>query len=587
MIEAMPVAERSIASSDNNDCMHLDEIRFGEFVLLPQQQVLLRNGEPVPLGSRAMLLLIALASRPRELLEKKQLLDHVWPRLVVEECNLRAQVLALRRALGDCADVIVTVAGRGYRFVAPISHSSTDTEQSVDDLNPVCELPRARVFGREEVLGILEEKLQHQRFVTVTGYAGVGKTTVALSLANRTQRQSPDGTVCIDLAASPFGQCVASLVARALGMDTTTENPLQAVSRHLAARSMLLVFDSCEAVLEGAATVIETLMRSARQCRFLVTSREPLNADGEWVHELAPLQFPASSEGLDCIRALSYPAITLLVDRMIGHNMGYLFTPDQVPAAVALCQKLDGNALAIEIAAARVRSFGLDQVVDMLDHEGRLHMIGRRTAPPRHRSLAAALDFTYTRLSSQEQAMLAQLSVFSGSFTLRGVNALIHVEGQLPAQVLERLVDSSLVVARGQRPGKRYRLLNTTRLYATQKLGSLAEKNRLAQRHARWVLEEQKRSVDDLARLPPGIWLDRYGAEVDSVRAALAWAYSAHGDPKLASELTLVSVPLWSRLELPDECQRWILRGRESAAETSPVPLPQRRLLVAAENRAG
>ncbi|MHC6226030.1 ATP-binding protein [Pseudomonas sp. X10] len=586
MVSDILVAETSSANNEENDRVRANEICFGEFVLFPQQHLLLRNGEPVPLGSRAILLLIALVSRPGELLAKTELLAHVWPRLVVEECNLRAQVLALRRALGEGRDWIVTVAGRGYRFVAPISRRSISTERTSREMDEVYEPSIARSFGREELLGILEVKLASHRFVTITGHAGVGKTTVALALANRMQRQYPEGNVFIDLATSDRNLPVSTLIAQVLGLDCLTEDPLRVVTRHLESHKMLLVFDSCEAVLEDTAQVIEAILRSARQCLVLVTSREPLGANGEFVHELAPLQFPTTSDQLDSVKALSYPAITLLVNCMVAHNMGYIFTNQHVRAAVAICQKLDGNPLGIEIAAARVRSFGLEHLAEMVDGDWRLQMIGRRTAPHRHRSLAAALDFTYTLLSRQEQAMLGQLSVFSGSFTLRAVTAVIHADGQDLAQTLERLVSKSLVVSRGQSPVKRYRLLETTRLYAAQKVGTQAEKDLLARRHARWVLDEQKRSVEDLDSMTPQAWLEHYGAEIDSVRTALAWAYSTHGDAKLAVELTLVSVPLWSRLSLTDECQGWIKRGLNSDSESCPVQQHQRMLLVTAATSA-
>nr|WP_314576596.1 winged helix-turn-helix domain-containing protein [uncultured Pseudomonas sp.] len=598
MIENMPEA-------DCNEALRPDEIRFGDYVLLPHQHLLLLNANPVALGSRAMGLLIALAERPGELLEKNTLLAQVWPKLVVEECNLRAQVAALRRALGDSGDLIATVAGRGYRFVAPVTYASIsrsalhrssppgqasgNSAPLAFEITPAQGFATARLFGREELLGILEVELQRQRFVTLTGHAGVGKTSVALALAQRMQPHLPH--VCVDLATADGSLAVATLLAQALKLEDQRpeglkEAPLVRVTRHLTSRQMLLVFDSCEPVLDDTAAFIEAILHTAPRCLALVTSREPLRAEGEFVHDLAPLQAPPDGDELSCVKALSYPAVTLLVDRMVAHNMGYIFTRQDVAHAVALCRKLDGNPLAIEIAAARVRSFGLEQVVEMLDGEMRLQMIGRRTAPPRHRSLGAALDFSYALLSRQAQTMLGELSVFSGSFSLRAVRALIQSDGQDIAETLEHLVDKSLLVSRGHRPVKRYRLLSTTRLYAALKIGSPAEKNRLARRHARWVLDEQKRAVDDLNNLPLHAWIDQYEGEIDSVRAALEWAYSAHGDLTLAAELTLASIPMWSRMGLTDECQAWIKRGLGNGFESTLLPLHQRMPLQTPETRA-
>lgn len=573
------------SASEDTDTPGTEEtICFGPFVLFPRQHVLLRNGEPVPLGSRALLLLIALASRAGELLGKAELLALVWPRLVVEECNLRAQMVTLRRALGDDGDFgyIVTVPGRGYRFVAPVTTQTFSPELPAGP-EAHAELPgmMSQIIGRDALLDVLQEQVARRRFVTITGPGGIGKTTLVLALGNRLQEQYPQGVSFVDLAPVSRGQRVSVVIASALGINCTTDDPLHVLTAHLANSKTLLILDNCERVVEETAMSAETILRHAPQCSVLVTSREPLHAEGEFVHDLAPLPSPTDASALTAAEALTYPAIRLLVERIAAHDLSYVFNDQDVQAAADICRKLDGNALAIEIAAARVRAFGIAHLVELLDGSFRLQMTGRRTALPRHRTLSAALDWTYAMLSADEQAMLRQLSVFTGLFTLGAVNDVVALDAaQDLAQTLESLMDKSLVIAFEQGPSKRYRLLETTRLYAAEKLAQHTETDACALRHATYALLELKQAVQNLASTSPDAWLEQYGALIDTVRASLDWAYSSSGNPDLGVELTLISVPLWLRLSLVGECHDWVNRGLENRTRLTPIQPRQRMLLL-------
>jgi predicted ATPase/DNA-binding winged helix-turn-helix (wHTH) protein len=600
--------DKSVGDSVMEASVPEGAVVFGPFVLVPQHHLLLKHGQPVALGSRAMLLLTAMATRPGELLEKAELLGLVWPRVVVEECNLRAQVLTLRRTLETDTGLtcIVTVPGRGYRFVAPITCAITApasptpslaaaqpvaSEQPGSTLSlsevPAGAIAAARsadraVFGREALLETLTRQLEACRFVTLTGPAGTGKTTVAQALIHRLQAHYPQGVYFIDLAPVMRGGLVHVVIAAALKIDCNTSDPLTVITRSLANSKALLVLDNCEHVLEEAAVAVEALLRHARHCAVLATSREPLRAAGESVHEVEPLPFPPTSLPVNAEVALNYPAVALLVEQIKSHDPSYVFVEHDAAAAAAICSKLDGNALAIEIAAARVRAFGMQSLAEILDGSFRLQMTGRRTALPRHRSLAAALDWTHAMLSPAEQSLLRQLSVFNGLFSLRAVQAVTELAGADPAALMESLMDKSLVVAREQGSMTRYRLLETTRLYAAQKLGEHAETDHTALRHALWMLAELKGSVQALTTTPAAQWLARYAADVDGVRTALQWAYSARGHRALAIELTLVSLPLWLRLSLTAECYGWVNRGLEPAGEQLPVPAHSRMLLLTA-----
>lgn len=565
-------------------------IGFGPFLLLARQHVLLRNGEPVTLGSRALYLLIALVTRAGELLEKSELISFAWPKVVVEECNLRAQIVALRRALGDDGNFsyIVTVPGRGYRFVAPVTVLAPGEEHlpvpyvRVDEPN----LPTstAEVIGRDALIASLADQVMSQRFVTLTGPGGIGKTTVAMAVAQRLASELNLGSCFVDLAPATSGQWVAGMLASALGIQTVSEDPLHGVAASLANRRLLLVLDNCEHVLPATADAVETLLRSAPQCHVLTTSREPLRADGERVHDLAPLQVPDAHASLSAHEALAWSGVRLFVERVRALDPDFVFGDADVAAVCAICRKLDSNALAIEIAAARVRTFGIQDLVGLLDGSFRLQMTGRRTALARHRSLSATLDWTYAMLSGDEQAMLRQLAVFTGSFTLEAVKAMTASSSLDPRNalpLLESLMDKSLLIAGESKALKRYRLLETTRAYALEKLSEQGETRSTCQRHAHYALGMLQEAGQTLDGLSPETWLALYGPEINTIRAALDWAYSPSGDLALGIELTLGGVPLWLRLSLVSECRTWVDKGLASDGLV-PLPLRQRMLLQTA-----
>lgn len=569
---------------------HHSALSFGPFLLLARQHVLLRNGEPVTLGSRALYLLIALATRAGELLEKSELISFAWPKVVVEECNLRAQIVALRRALGDDGNFsyIVTVPGRGYRFVAPVTVQAGGEEAMpvaftrVEE--PFVPMASGEVIGRDDLVASLADQVLSQRFVTITGPGGIGKTTVAMAVAHHLATESELGTCFVDLAPATSGQWVAGMLASALGVQTVSDDPLHSVAAALVERRLLLVLDNCEHVLPAIADAAEILLRSAPHCYVLTTSREPLRAEGERVHALAPLQVPDADASLTASQALAWSGVRLFVERVRALDPDFVFNDVDVPAVSAICRKLDSNALAIEIAAARVRTFGIPDLVGLLDGSFRLQMTGRRTALARHRTLSATLDWTYAMLSEDEQAMLRQLAVFTGSFTLDAVKAMtassrLDVRNALP--LLESLMDKSLLIAGESQLLKRYRLLETTRAYALEKLAEHGETNDTSLRHARYALGVLQEAGQTLDGLSPETWLALYGPEINTIRSALEWAYSATGDLPLGIELTLGGVPLWLRLSRVSECRSWVDKGLASDT-LSPLPVRQRMLLQTA-----
>ncbi|MDC3740033.1 winged helix-turn-helix domain-containing protein [Pseudomonas syringae pv. syringae] len=564
-----------------------DAIHFGSFTLLPREYLLLKDSQPVPLGSRAMALLVAFAKRPGELLEKAELLTLAWPRAVVEECNLRAQIVALRRALDAEENYIVTVPGRGYRFVAPVSVQSAVRPEPAAQVDTPVSLSvttiNRQVLGRDELIAQLSELTLSRRLLTLSGPGGVGKTTVALALADSLAAQSGLSTAFVDLTPVNGTQPILGRIASALGLSAENEQPLHDIPPSLVGRPQLLVLDNCEHVLDETAAAVEALLANAPLCCIVVTSREPLRAQGEWVHELGPLQVPDEHEALTAAQAMGYSGVALFVTRAREQDPEFAFNDGDAETVAAICRKLDGNPLAIELAAARARTFGIHDLVGLLDGSFRLQMTGLRTALPRQRSLSATLDWTYGMLTGHEQALLRQLSIFNGSFTIDGAMAIVNIglpDVRMTLPMLESLLEKSLLGTFDHSQGKRFRLLETTRLYAHEKLVQFDDVPRLCRAHAQWALTLLEHGRQDLEQLSQELWTQRYGIEVDTIRAALTWAFSAEGDRQLGVELTLCSSPLWLRLSLVREYQDWVNHGLPRQVEEAHMDRRQRMRLL-------
>ena len=254
--------------------------------------------------------------------------------------------------------------------------------------------------------------------VTIVGSGGIGKTAVALAVACELARSYKDGAHFVDLAPVGAPLQVAGAVGSVLGVAIRSENPYPALAAFLRRRQMLLVIDNCEHVAEAAAKLAEEALKSSPEVHLLATSREPLRAQGETLHGLPPLETASQFTELTAAEALSFPAIQLFVERAAASAAGYELTDSDAPAVAQICRKLDGIALAIELAASRVDSFGVAGIAARLNDRFRLLTQGRRTAMPRHQTLSAAFDWSYENLSKAEQAVLCRLGIFAGPFTL-------------------------------------------------------------------------------------------------------------------------------------------------------------------------
>jgi predicted ATPase/DNA-binding winged helix-turn-helix (wHTH) protein len=544
--------------------------------------MLLEADKPVRLGSRALEILVVLVERPGEMVSKRELVARVWPNTVVEEANLKVHIAALRRALSDGRDgnrYLVNVPGRGYKFVAPVlrprppavltPHVGSNPHQSQ------IPSPLTRMLGREDVVETVSNKLSQARVVTIVGPGGIGKTKVALAVAAKLIAANRDGGGFIDLAPLADPLLVPSAMATMLGVPVRSENPISGLIAFLTGKQMLIVLDSCEHLVSAVALMASKLLEGTPDLRILATSREPLRLAGESVLRLPPLKTPDESETLTVAQALSFPSIQLFVDRACERIATFRLTDTDAPRVGDICRKLDGNPLAIELAAGRVDAFGVRGVATQLNDRFGLLTSGFREAPPRQQSLMVTLDWSYDLLSEIERAILRRLGVFAGYFTLDAATDVATGGAVSSSDVLAgmaTLVDKSLVSADVGSTVIRFRLLDTTAAYARKKLAdNPGECEQIARRHAEFI-------IGLLERAEPEATLQRsaerpidFGAQIDNVRAALNWSFSSGGDPAMGVNLTIAALCLWQHLSLLDECRRSVNRALEFVKSGSTV----------------
>jgi predicted ATPase/DNA-binding winged helix-turn-helix (wHTH) protein len=462
---------------------------FGPFRLFAAQHLLLEHEKPLRLGSRALEILTVLVENPGEVVTKEELVARVWPDTFVEEGNLRVHMAALRRALGDGqagSRYVVTVPGRGYRFVAPVSvlePSAPAPPKSSEEAASNLPLLLTRMVGRAEIVAALAVQLAQRRFITIVGAGGIGKTTVAVAIADAVTPNYRDKVAFVDLSPLTDAALIPSMVAAVLGLPTHSENALTALVAFLSDKEMLLVLDSCEHVADAVANLVERVREAAPGVHILATSREPLRAAGERLYRLLPLGVPPSSVRLNAEEALAFPAIQLFVERAGAVLDGFELTDANAPIVADICRRLDGIALAIELAAGRIDAFGLRELAARLDDRFRLLTRGRRTALPRHQTLGTTLDWSYQLLPESERTVLHRLAAFAGRFTLEAVEAVISGGESIVNQVAN-LVAKSLITADIGGDVVYYRLLETTRAYALDKLEESGERSEYARRHA-------------------------------------------------------------------------------------------------------
>ncbi|HEY1412503.1 MAG TPA: winged helix-turn-helix domain-containing protein [Rhodopila sp.] len=569
-------------------------IEFGRFSILLRRRELLVGGRPIELGGRAFDLLMVLIEASGVVVSKRELMNRVWPGGTVDENSLQAQISILRRAFAPDRELIRTVAGIGYQFTGEIRTGALAAapptvavvpEPVSTASHPPTNLPAAvsELIGRDADLDKILDLCTAHRLVTLTGAGGIGKTRLSQEAARRLLPNNADGAWVIELAPLSDPELVPAAVATMIGVKLPAGGvSALTVATALRAKQLLLVLDNCEHVIDAAAQMAEALLHANPAARVIATSREPLRAEGEWVYMVPPLDVPgdARPEGDDPLR---YSAVRLFVERARAGAPGFVADARGIAAVERICRHLDGIPLAIELAAARTDALGIEGVAARLDDCFRLLTEGRRTALPRHQTLRATLDWSYGLLAEEEATILRRLGVFAGNFPLAAAFAVVDdVAPQRVVDVLANLVAKSLVAADLHGEGAQYRLLDTTRLYALEKLRERGELGRAARRHAEYYRDVFAPAEAESETRPQGEWLAVYGRHIDNVRAGLEWAFSADGDKQIGVALTIAVVPLWVQLSLLGECRERVQRALASLDDEDAATARPRMQLSAA-----
>jgi predicted ATPase/DNA-binding winged helix-turn-helix (wHTH) protein len=545
-----------------------DQYLFGRVKLLPAQRQLLIDGQPAVLGARAFDLLLALVENRDRLVSKNELLDFVWPGLVVEENNLQVHVSALRKLLGPQA--IATIPGRGYRFTlasddpapAPVAQPRPPTPERIPSL-----------FGRDADLATLLTLLDQHALVTLVGAGGIGKTTLARSAAQARSQAHADGVAWVELASLTDPRLIAGTVAQALSLQLAPGgDALTALVTALKPMQVLLVIDNAEHLLDDLAVMIQALLQGTSGVRLLVTSQVPLRLQGEQLLRLDALAVPEAAS--DLATAARHGAVALFCERARAADRRFALTESNVSDVVEICRRLDGLPLALELAAARVPLLGVRGVAERLDDRFKLLAGGSRSAPSRHQTLQAALEWSLALLLEAERRVFQQLGVFAGGFTLNLASAVLTT-GELDEwaliEALATLAEHSLLSVSTTDP-PRYTLSETARAYAISLLQSNPDYGGLRTRHAGALRRCFEASPSDWLQMSDAEWLARYEPELDNLRAALRWSQS-QADGQTVVALVGSAAPLWHHLSLHGEARQWHDLSEPMLDAQTPKPL--------------
>jgi predicted ATPase/DNA-binding winged helix-turn-helix (wHTH) protein len=539
--------------------------------------MLTEDGRPLRVGGRALDILIALVQRHGEVVGKSELLKLVWPNTFVEEDNLKVHVSALRRAMGDGSAgkrYIVSAPGRGYAFVAPITFEFID-----EKIEPAPQKKRShnlptlltRLIGRAAAVARLGQQIERHRIVTIVGPGGIGKTSVALSVSEQLIPVFENGVWLVDLASVADARLVPHALARVLGLETRDDDLLPSLINALRDKRLLIVLDNCEHVVREAARVTAELMRNAPGVRILATSREPLRIESEHLYHLPSLDCPASPEALTAAEMQGYPAIQLFIERAADNLAEFELSDADAPIIAEICAKLDGIPLAIEFAAAYVGTLGLRGVVLRLEDRLRLLSPRRNAVIERHQTMLATHDWSYALLDKSERMILQRLACFTGIFTMEAASVVAAGDGIASSEVVDHvasLISKSLVSADVGGAVAQYRLLETTRAYALEKLHGAGELDGVARRHATYFADFLDRAWSEKDRLFKQGGYASIGDQLGNVRAALQWTFSAAGDAALAARLVAGAGLYFVELGLMTEARDWVGRTLEVLDDT-------------------
>lgn len=559
---------------------------FGPFALRQAARILEKSGRKVLIGDRAFDILCALIQHHNEVLSVAQIKDAVWQGVHVEDGVIRVHISALRKALGN--DRIKNVAGRGYCFsgelVAQASKVPTPDLFYRDKLRRPPSFP-LRLIGRDTVVEQVVERLRSNRFVTIVGPGGVGKTTLSLVVSKTLKTDFEDAVCFVDLSPLKDGALVTSTIAISLGLSVSSDDPSSNLLKFIRDKKLLIVIDNCEHVLDDAAPIIEQIFAAAPGVHILATSREALRVAGENLLRVGPLEIPPDDMPITAGDVLRFSAMELFIERAVAAGAPPTLTDDDATLIADICRKVDGLPLAIELAAARCDTYSLHELHGALDDRVKLLWKGRRTAPTRHQTLDALIDWSFTLLQTTERSVLAAISTFQGAFRLRAAEAVAGplCESSATFRIsFQHLVASSLVSMDNTGSEPRYRLLDATRAYSSLKLEDSPFKLATKQRYVEYLLKAVKEADEAWRDQTPDAWISAHGAYIYDVRSALSWASSpsaSEADMLAGVRLAAHSSTIWFQLSLTSEYLKQLLTALASLDKINSTLRAERMLI--------
>ncbi|SON54039.1 Regulatory protein AfsR [Hartmannibacter diazotrophicus] len=539
---------------------------FGPYRLFPIKRLLLRHGEEVKLGGRSFDLLHALISQSGQVVTQRDLIERAWPNMYVEEANLRVHIAKLRSTLedGDGEErYIETIPRRGYCFVGNVQRNAGQVPQRTSSETAArprshnrLPSPLGRMIGRQETVQELSRLLAETRFVSIVGAGGIGKTTVAVSTAHSLRSEFRDGVEFIDLSGISKDELVETAITSAIKLPQNSESTSQDLLQALAKLQVLLLIDNCEHLLEAVSALAEQIHANAPDVTILTTTREALRAEGEQVYWLPVLESPPD-EFITASDIHNWSAVQLFMERAAASGYRKKLSDDEAITVARICRHLDGIALAIELAASRVPSYGIDGIAELLDDHLKLLWPGRRQAPARHQTLHAVLEWSFNLLTEDERRLLTTLSVFVGNFTLADAHKIVAGDVQdanAIALTLEALADKSLLWTSIVGREVNYRLLDMARSYAKAALNASGDADEIARRHSLFVLGKLRNTATAELATPNLL---------GNLRAAFEWCSNAEDEGQLTADLVANSVRLLLSLSLLRECEQWCTRALE------------------------
>jgi len=536
---------------------------IGALRLDPDARVLTHAGEPVALGARAVAVLSALVSRAGEYVSKAEIIDFAWPGRVVEEANLAVQISAIRRVLAGVSGGdgwIETLARRGYRFAGPVTQvvgRASATAAAIDRKRTNLPQVLTSFVGREKEIAEIKRLLPTTRLLTLTGPGGIGKTRLALQCSSEILDAYRDGIWFVDLAPLVDSALVPGSVAQLFGVkESAGQSLLGTLCGYLRGRELLLVLDNCEHLLPACADLAEALVRDTARVSVIATSREALHVATERVFPVSELPLPDPKTDPGTIARAD--AARLFVDRARQHRSRFDLEETRAQAVAEICVRLDGNPLALELAAARVAVLPVEEIVRMLGQRFRLLTGGSRDDLPRQQTLRAMIDWSYELLDDAEQKLFARLSVFAGGWTIAAAKVVGEGEGIASDDVvylLIALIEKSLVVA--DEDGDRYRMLETVREYARERLHGSGMEDAVRRRHRDHFLALAEEAEPKVSGAEQADWLQQLEVEHENLRASLDWSLGdagTGGGLKLAGALQR----FWQVRGHFSEGRRWV-----------------------------